>query len=229
MAKLPLVVTWLFLFGKKRVTLIMASLKLFISYSWSNATHEEWVLELASELREAGVDVILDKWDLKEGHDAVAFMEKMVTDPEINKVLIIADKIYADKADGRSGGVGTETQIISKEVYENQDQDKFVAVIAEKDENGNPYLPAYYKSRIYIDLSESDKYAENFEQLLRWIYDKPLYVKPALGKKPAFLEEGDTISLGTSLSYKRTLIAIKEHKAMHLELLMSILHCFLKI
>jgi hypothetical protein len=62
--------------------------------------------------------VILDKWDLREGHDAVAFMEKMVTDPEINKVLIIADQIYADKADGRSGGVGTETQIISKEVYE---------------------------------------------------------------------------------------------------------------
>ena len=26
---------------------------------------------------ESGVDVILDKWDLKEGHDVVAFMEKM--------------------------------------------------------------------------------------------------------------------------------------------------------
>jgi len=66
--------------------------KLFISYSWSNATHEQWVVDLATEIRESGVDVILDKWDLKEGHDAVAFMEKMVTDPEIKKVAIITDE-----------------------------------------------------------------------------------------------------------------------------------------
>ena len=44
--------------------------KLFISYSWSSPEHEQWVLKLATELRENGVDVTLDKWDLKEGHDA---------------------------------------------------------------------------------------------------------------------------------------------------------------
>ena len=38
---------------------------------------------------ESGVDVIFDKWDLKEGHDANAFMEKMVTDPEIEKVILL--------------------------------------------------------------------------------------------------------------------------------------------
>lgn len=92
--------------------------KLFISYSWSNPTHEQWVIDLASELTESGVHVILDKWDLKEGHDAVAFMEKMVTDSDISKVAIICDEVYAAKADGRAGGVGTETQIISREVYE---------------------------------------------------------------------------------------------------------------
>jgi hypothetical protein len=84
--------------------------KLFISYSWSTPEHEQWVLDLATALRESGVDVILDKWDLKEGHDSVSFMEKMVTDPEISKVLIVSDKMYAEKADGRAGGVGTETQ-----------------------------------------------------------------------------------------------------------------------
>jgi hypothetical protein len=110
----------------------MEAPKLFISYSWSNPSHEQWVLDLASELRESGADVILDKWDLKEGYDAVAFMEKMVTDPQIKKVVIVSDESYAAKADGRAGGVGTETQIISKEVYENQEQDKFVAVVAQK-------------------------------------------------------------------------------------------------
>jgi len=190
----------------------MTAPKLFISYSWSNPTHEQWVVELATEIRESGVDVILDKWDLKEGHDAVAFMEKMVTDPEIKKVAIITDETYAAKADGRAGGVGTETQIISKEVYDNQEQDKFVAVVAQKDEHGNAYLPTYYKSRIYIDLSEPDNYGENFEKLLRWIFDKPLYVKPEIGKRPAFLDEKEGVSLGTSSAHKRAVAAIRENK-----------------
>ena len=172
----------------------MTAPKLFISYSWSNAEHEQWVIDLATELRESGVDVILDKWDLKEGHDAVAsVMEKMVTHPEIKKVAIVCDEKYAAKADGREGGVGTETQIISREVYENQAQEKFVAVVCGKDVNGKAYLPTYYKSRIYIDLSEADRYADNFERLLRWIFDKPLYVKPELGNKPSFLSEGELI------------------------------------
>lgn len=190
-----------------------AAPKLFISYSWSNAEHEQWVINLATELRESGIDVILDKWDLKEGHDAIAFMEKMVTDPEIKKVAIICDEKYAAKADGRAGGVGTETQIISREVYENQAQEKFVAVVCEKDESGKAYLPTYYRSRIYIDLSEADRYADNYERLLRWVFDKPLYVKPELGNKPSFLSEGEHVSLGTTAIFKRCVDAIKNHKA----------------
>jgi hypothetical protein len=186
--------------------------KLFISYSWSDALHEQWVVDLATELRESGVDVILDKWELKEGHDAVAFMEKMVTDSNIEKVAIITDKTYAEKADGRSGGVGTETQIISKEVYDNQKQEKFVAVVSQKDDEGNPYLPTFYKSRIYIDLSEPDSYGENYEKLLRWIFNKPLYIKPEIGKKPAFLAEANGVSLGSSVAHKRVISALKEDK-----------------
>jgi len=96
--------------------------KLFVSYSWTSPEHEAWVLKLATDLCEAGVDVILDKWDLKEGHDAHAFMEKMVSDREVVKVILICDKTYADKTDGRIGGVGTEAQIISAEIYKQQDQ-----------------------------------------------------------------------------------------------------------
>jgi len=35
--------------------------KTFISYSWTDTEHEEWVLDLARDLREFGVDVIIDK------------------------------------------------------------------------------------------------------------------------------------------------------------------------
>ena len=186
--------------------------RLFISYSWSSPDHEQWVIDLATELNNSGVEVLLDKWDLREGHDANAFMERMVTDKTVTKVILVCDKVYADKADGRSGGVGTETQIISAEVYARKDQDKFVAVIAEKDDAGKAYVPTYYKSRIYIDLSESDRYAENFERLLRWVFDKPLHVRPEIGRPPAFILEENAPIMGTSAAAKRLIEGLKSDK-----------------
>lgn len=185
--------------------------KLFISYSWSTPDHEQWVMALATELRESGVDVILDKWDLKDGHDSIQFMESMVTDESVTKVIMVSDKIYAQKADGRAGGVGTETQIISANVYEKAKQDKFVAVVAEK-ENGRACLPTFYGKRKYIDLSEAEDYAKNFEMLLRWIFDKPLHVKPEIGALPAFLSESTAVNLGASAAFRRALDAVKQGK-----------------
>ncbi len=163
--------------------------KIFISYSWSS---DELVLSLAQRLVSQGVDVVLDKWDLKEGQDKYQFMERCVNDPEITKVLIVCDKVYAEKANNRTGGVGDETVIISSEMYGNLSQEKFIPIIAEKDENGKPYVPAYIKTRIYIDLSDDEKYEAEYEKLLRNISDKPLYVKPALGKLPDWLDEEKT-------------------------------------
>ncbi|MCC5915616.1 MAG: TIR domain-containing protein [Balneolaceae bacterium] len=187
--------------------------KIFISYSWTNETHEEWVINLATELRENGIDVILDKWDLKEGHDANAFMEKMVSDPKINKVILVCDKEYALKADSREGGVGTEAQIITPELYKKKDQDKYVAVVKERDEDGNAYLPTFFKSRVYIDLSEENLYSSNFDQLLRWIFDKPLHVKPNIGKRPAFLDEDSHLDFGVSSKLRRAKNSITEGKS----------------
>src|ERR1700730_2772626 len=107
--------------------------KVFISYSWTSNEHQQWVLDLATALRDNGVDAILDKWDLKEGHDANAFMERMVTDETVEEVIIVLDRKYADKANARKGGVGTETQIITPQIYASADQNKFVGVVSEVD------------------------------------------------------------------------------------------------
>lgn len=188
--------------------------KLFISYSWSSPEHEAWVLKLATELRQSGVDAILDKWDLKEGHDAHAFMEKMVTDPDIKKVIMVCDKTYAEKADKRSGGVGTEAQIISPEIYAKKSQDKFVAIVRECDREGKPCVPTYYKSHIYIDFTDDTLYGESFERLLRWIYDRPLHTKPDLGEKPKFLSDGSHgVSLATTLAWRRAIEALRNGRS----------------
>lgn len=163
--------------------------KVFISYSWSSAGHCDCIRLYAERLVNDGVDVILDQWSLTEGQDKYAFMEKMVTDPEVTHVLIFSDDQYAKKADERKAGVGTESQIISKEVYDKVDQKKFIPIVCQKDENGEPRLPVFLKSRIWIDFSTPEAVNENWEKLLRVLYGKPIHEKPSLGKPPSFLSD----------------------------------------
>ncbi len=202
--------------------------KAFISYSWTNEKHIEWVKDLATRLRESGVDVTLDKWDLKEGHDAHVFMEQMVSDENMDKVIIVCDKAYTEKSNNRTGGAGTEAQIISAEIYEKTNQDKFALLVREVDENGNPILPVYYKSKVYIDFSNNEDYSEKFDQLLRWIHGIPLNKKPKLGTIPTYLtNEKDSITLSTSTKQKEALNAIKNQSSNALSKTKDYFECFL--
>lgn len=160
----------------------------FMSYSWTSETHKQWVLDLAKRLTSDGIHVILDVWDLKPGYDKNSFMEKMVTDPAVGKVLVICDKRYQVKADGRSGGVGAESQLISQELYEKVDQDKFIPVVVEFDD-GIPCMPKYIASRIYFDMSKQGSFEKEYQRLVRDIYGKPEQSRPPLGGPPAYITE----------------------------------------
>ena len=184
--------------------------KVFISYSWSGPEHEQLVLELATTLRTHGVDAILDKWRLKPGQDKYVFMESMVTDSTVAKVLVLCDRIYKQKADERSGGVGTESQIISTELYSKVAQTKFIPIVCERGENGEEFLPIFMKGRIYVDISSAEKWGEGLDQILRQIYDQPLYPEPSIGEAPVFLIEGRGLPMVRELA--GTLRSIRDGK-----------------
>ncbi|MBX3425586.1 MAG: TIR domain-containing protein [Pirellulales bacterium] len=161
--------------------------RVFISYSWSSPGHQARIRQWAEQLVNDGVDVVLDIWDLKEGDDKYAFMEKMATDESVTHVLVFSDSEYAAKADARKAGVGTESQIISREVYSKVQQSKFLPVVCEFDDSDEPFLPTFLKSRIWIDFSSPEAANDNWEQLIRVLYGKPAYEKPTLGKAPIYV------------------------------------------
>ena len=177
--------------------------KVFISYAWTNPEHEKWVDDLATRLENQGLDVKYDKWDLKVGQDKYAFMESMVHDDSINKVLLICDKGYKDKADNRSGGVGTETQIITSEIYNKVKQEKFIPVVAEVGEEFDSYVPIFLKNRIGIDLSSIEVFEDGYDKLLRTITDKPLYRRPVRGELPSYLFEDEKSHFKTNSLVKQ--------------------------
>jgi hypothetical protein len=62
-------------------------------------------------------------------------------------------------------------------------------------------------------MSDPLLHAESFEQLLRWIYDKPLYTRPQRGKPPEHLFAEDKVNLGTSARFRLAIEAVRRDKA----------------
>lgn len=168
----------------------------FISYSWTNDLHKEWVRTFASDLVKNGVDVVLDQWHLREGDDSARFMERMVEDATINIVFMVCDSTYVSKANKREGGAGTEAQIITSRIYEQAEERKFIALVREF-VDGAARLPHYYGTRIFIDISSESKYQEALEQCVRAVYNKPLHVPPKLGSPPSFVRSETDRRIGT--------------------------------
>ena len=88
----------------------ISHLRIFVSYTGTDKGSAEWVKSLTVALRENGVDARLDIFHLKPGFDLPQWMTNEVIMAE--KVLLVCDKYYMEKADFRKGGVGLETIII---------------------------------------------------------------------------------------------------------------------
>lgn len=166
--------------------------KIFISYCWADSNFESKVLKFANRLREDGIEVILDKFNLKLGNDLNNFMEQCVNDPTINYVLLLLTPEYKIKADDRKGGAGIETQIISAEVYKDVDNEKFIPILFQK--NGHKTeecIPTYLKGRLWLDLSEECDYEKQYVSLLQTLYGVDKYVPSPIGSKPAWVDGGN--------------------------------------
>lgn len=175
--------------------------KVFISYAWAGKEYEEKVLGLATDLMNDGIQVVIDKWDLKAGNDTNAFMLKSVMDDSITNVLILLDPLYARKADEYKGGVGIETQILSSEVYESVDQKKIVPVVFQRGEDDQVCKPKYLQSRFHFDLSKPDSFDQEYQKLVKFLYGVDFFVKPELGNKPKWVDEQQHIATKTRVNY----------------------------
>lgn len=134
--------------------------KVFVSYSWDPPSNQKNVFELIRKLESDQISVVYDKKDLFPGQDMNYFMESMLTSDEIDAVIIVCNRDYAEKANSRKGGVGYESELIITEVKSNPLQRRYIPVVMEHDENGELPLPIFLKSRMCVDLSKDTGYCE---------------------------------------------------------------------
>ena len=140
----------------------MSETKAFMSYSWDDDEHKKWVAKLATNLRNDGVETMLDQWHAVPGDQLPEFMERQIR--ENHYVLIICTPNYRLKSDGRKGGVGYEGDIMTAEVHNQRNHRKFIPILARG--TWEDAAPSWLKGKYYIDLSAPDRYEKNYPDLL---------------------------------------------------------------
>ncbi len=179
----------------------------FISYSHDTPAHKKWVGELANKLVEKGVAVTLDQWDLGFGDDVPKFMERAVS--EADRVLMICTETYVRKADDGKGGVGYEAMVVSGELVRKLETNKFIPIIRQS--GAEALVPNSVSTRLYVNLSDGQNFAEEFDKLLREIHSAPKMRKPELGKNPFDGEGG----IGQGPAVVATGVKVEESGAMY--------------
>lgn len=156
----------------------------FLSYSYDNDAHVEWVLTIAHALMSRGINVKLDKWDLSPGHDLAHFMESGVSGSDW--VVLVCSESYVRKANAGTGGVGYEKLIITKGIISDVTTQKFVPILKG---NSAGTTPLCLGPRKFVDFRSDANYPRALEELVRTLHRTPKHVRPALGASPYSKEE----------------------------------------
>ena len=58
----------------------------FISYAWGAPEHQRWVMQLAKDLRNADIDILLDRWNVVPGSNLDRYIEQIM---DTNFVIVV--------------------------------------------------------------------------------------------------------------------------------------------
>jgi hypothetical protein len=152
--------------------------KVFISYSWDDEDHKEWVEKFASCLKKDGIHVILDQWNVVPGDQLPAFMERAVKHSKY--VLCLCTPGYKKKSEKRRGGVGYEGHIITAEMFDGN-QRKFIPIL--RNGEWKKAAPSWMSGKVYIDLRGNPYDVKDYQALLMTLQGKS--TKTASAEKQA--------------------------------------------
>ena len=150
----------------------------FVSYSWESKEHRDWVKALSKRLRGDGVDVTLDEWHLRPASAIPRFMESAVRDNDF--VLIVCTEVYRGKADNRTGGVGPENDLMTGELLEKGNREKFIPIL--RSGNWIDSRPAWLAGSFYLDFRGTPYDEANYQHLLDALFHL-LPSAPPLGSR----------------------------------------------
>jgi hypothetical protein len=131
-------------------------------------------------LRSDGVDVTLDDWQVKPATRLPHFMENAVRESDF--ALVVCTEGYRKKGDARKGGVGYEDGIITGEILELGNHEKFIPLL--RSGAWPDARPSWLAGATYLDFRGSPYQQSVYAHLLDTLFGL-LQEAPPLGSRTA--------------------------------------------
>lgn len=155
----------------------------FLSYSWDNKEHQEWVSKLANDLTANGLYVLYDGY-LKAGTPIDQFMELGMR--RADKIILVGTNKYLERYYTVDSGVAFEGCLVRSNIVQCIGTNKIIPCLRTGDDFKSIF-PMTLVSRKGYDFRDDEKYAEALNNLCRDIWERPRCVRPAIGPIPEYV------------------------------------------
>ena len=157
----------------------------FISYAWGVPEHEKWVLQLAKDLRNAEIKVLLDRWHNEPGDSITRFISNIAV---VDFALAVGTKKYREKFEIETADpvVDMEIRLIETRLRKRSAIRKTVIPLLLEGAQGEAFPPLFEDS-VYINFKDEKRYFVELFRLILRLYGIP-FDHPGLDELIASME-----------------------------------------
>lgn len=146
----------------------------FVSYAWGDKEHEAWVAGFATDLKNAGIDVVLDQWDNSTvGSNIARFVSRIEGS---NFIAVVGTPQYRQKYENKVSKTGSvvaaEVDLIHQRLL-GTEQEKATVLPLLLSGDKRESLPPLLRGGVYSDFREQKAYFAALFELILSIYRLP--------------------------------------------------------
>ena len=142
----------------------------FISYAWGESSHEKWVLQLAKDLRNAHVDVILDRWHNTPGTSITKFVEQIEM---AQFVVAVGTPQYLAKYKTKKKDpvLHAEIKLINTRLRKLSQEESIKPLLLTGTQK--QCFPPLFEDSVYVDFNKKDNYFMRLFELILSLHNIP--------------------------------------------------------
>jgi hypothetical protein len=143
----------------------------FISYAWETTEHQRWVLQLAKDLRNAGIDVLLDRWNVVPGANLDRYIEQIM---DTDFVIAIGTPGLVQKYKSKTSDpvVTAELEMLNLRLRQPHKYGHTILPVLVEGDSASSFSPQLQKL-VYVDFKRSEQYFRQLFDMIWRLYNLP--------------------------------------------------------
>lgn len=136
-------------------------IKAFISYKWEDEAHNQWVQKFATDLRRAGINAVLDRWEVRFGDSFTDYMTSKIAEAEVVFFVMTTKSVEAvESPKGKGGAVKFEIQMATARLAAG-DNMRLIPIYREGHKTAD-----YLRDHRYVDFRDDSQYEQKLKELV---------------------------------------------------------------